>query len=201
MSIARHRTLFIVTGVAAWLGGLATAFAVSSCDIDSCAMDPDDPLCQPEPVPRDGIDETIQNPPAPPPECDYASRPSVHVVPARRFDDTYQVVDVDAVWFQHGGQTFEARCVTDDGRCLGAWMAGYELEGRIEVSTEFCDTVVSQAIEVGRTADGCHVQTEYMLLEVSTTGCLTAEQPDVAPPPPPGPASGPWSLITPPAAG
>lgn len=193
MSTMSSRTLFIVTGVAAWFGGLATAVAVSSCDVDTCAMNPDDPLCHPEPRPRGGADQTLQSSS----ECDQAARPSVHVVPARRLDDTYQAVDVDAVWFQHEGKTDEARCITDDGQCLGAWVAGYELEGPIEVSTEYCDTVVSQVVEVDRSDDGCHVQTAFVLLEVNTTGCLAAATPA---PDPPGPSPDAWNLVTRPAA-
>lgn len=190
MSPSNPRTLFIVTGVAAWLGGLATAFSVSSCDVDPCGMNPDDPQCQPDPyADRQTPGSAVQRPP---PECDYAARPSVHVAPVRRLDDYFTAVEVDAVWFQHDGQTHEALCITTDTGCIGAWIAGYELEGPITVFTEYCDTVVSQTVEVGRTADDCHVQTEFMLLEVSTAGCLTAPEPSGPPPPPPGP----WTLTT-----
>ena len=121
--------------------------------------------------------------------CDYAARPSVHVVPVRRFDYYNQVDDVDSLWFVHAGKTHEARCLDSEGTCSGTWIAGYELEGRIEVSTEYCDKVVSKSVEVGRTEDGCHVETEFMLLEVDTTGCLTGQTPPTPPP------VGPWSLV------
>jgi hypothetical protein len=142
----------------------------------SCPMDP----------------ERLPLPPPPPPTgCDEMAHPSVHVVVAKRYEDYFVPVDVDAVWFQYAGHTFEARCLQGDQGCY-AWIAGYELEGPITVSTEHCDTVVSETVTVHSLPDGCHVQTEYMVLEVSTLGCLATEQEDPPPPPPPRP----WNLTS-----
>ena len=84
-----------------------------------------------------------------------------------------KAVDVDTVWLEHEGRTYEAHCVKGETECQ-AWLAGYELEGKITVFTEYCDSVVSETVHVGRTEDGCHVVTELVALEVSTLGCLTA---------------------------
>lgn len=279
------RTLFIVTGTAAWIGGIATAIAAMSCDVETCETDPQpsaivrfwaehdsvrvpvsatsvdyqvaaaggDPQEDLAAAPsrwirgrcldaectqwaagwdqpgRISIDaevcgdrytaETVveldalachaqtqivdvmvddRNCPVgperiPPYECEPAAHASVHVLVARRFDDYYMPVDVDMVWFEHEGQTHEARCLQDgSGGCM-AWIAGYELPGAITVSTEHCDTVVSETAIVSMIPDSCHVQTEYMMLDVSTRGCLTGEQQHAEPPPPPQP---PWDLTT-----
>lgn len=281
MSTMSSRTLVIITG-AAWIGGIATAVAALSCDVETCETDP-----QPSAIVRfwaqDGSTRVpvqahsvrfqvhpqggdpqadLATPPAlqngrcldrgcsqwalgsdqagrvqiwgeacgqsytaettveldklachavteyvdievddahcpvgperlPPWDCDKMAHPSVHVVVAKRYDDYFAPVDVDMVWFESHGRTFEARCLQgDDGKCM-AWMAGYELEGPITVSTEHCDTVVSKTVDVQQIPDSCHVRTEYMMLEVSTRGCLTAEQED--PPPPP---QWPWDLTS-----
>ena len=70
-------------------------------------------------------------------------------------------------------------------------VAGYEMSGPITVSTDFCDTMVSETIEVEVVPGACHVDTEYMLLGVSPRGCLATEQPE-----PPGPVQWPWDLTT-----
>lgn len=181
--MSKLKSAFIVTGILAWVGGLGTAFAVTSCDTEPCEVDPYDPACTPEPY----SDERVQNPSG---ECDLMARPSVHVVPVRKYDDYYLPVAVESVWFVHEGETYEARCIWGDEGCTDAWIAGYEMVGPITVSTEYCETVVSQAVKVDRTPDGCHPATEYMFLEVSTRGCLSDQQPDSGPPEP----KWPWSL-------
>lgn len=276
------KTLFILTGAAAWVGGIVTAMAALSCDVETCETDP-----QPSaivrfyamhgstrvPVRADAVrfqvhaeggdpQTDLAAPPAlqsgrcfddactqwavgwdepgrveiwadacrqsytaevsvemdamvchaetqlvdikvddstcpmdperlPPWECDKMSHPSVHVYVAKQYDDYFAAVDVDAVWFEHRGQTFEARCLQSEHGCM-AWIAGYELEGPITVSTEYCDTVVSKTVEVEKIPYSCHVQTEYVMLEVSTRGCLTGQVQEDPPPPP----QWPWDLTT-----
>ncbi len=179
--MSSHRNKFIATGVLAWLGGLATAFAVVSCDTETC-MDPEDPACHPGPLVAADEREAITSTPG---ECDMVGHPSIHVVPVLHRDDVLLPVRVDSVWFTHEGKTYEAHCVHDGSDCTGGWIAGYELEGPITVGTEYCDTTVEQTVTIERTPDGCHVQTQFLALEVTTRGCLTAETVPVAPPPPP----------------
>lgn len=182
--MSKLKRAFIFTGVVALLGGLGTAAAVSSCDAAPCEIDPYDPACSPEPY-----DPRVQNPGG---QCDLMARPSVQVVPVRKYDDFFMPVEVEMVLFEHEGQTHEARCVWGDDGCSNVWIAGYELTGPIKVSTQWCETEVSQTVEVGLTDDECHAKTEYVLLEVSTRGCLTAAEPDRAPP---GPGD-PWLVLT-----
>lgn len=109
-----------------------------------------------------------------PAHCDKMARPSAHIWVVQRYDDYYATVPVDKVyWTTKDGGKQDARCLTDlaDGSCY-AWVAGYEIPGKMEISTEWCDVEVKRQIDVGMTEDGCHVQTEYMMLEVETRGCL-----------------------------
>ncbi|MCB9717215.1 MAG: hypothetical protein H6712_25420 [Myxococcales bacterium] len=189
MSKSKLRSAFIVTGVIAWVGGLGTAMIASSCDAEPCAVDPYDPACDPDP----GFPGRAQQPTG----CDHMARPSVYVLPVVEHDDYLLPAPVDMVWFQHEGETYEARCIATDEGCTGPWVAGYELEGPITVSTEYCETVVSQSVKVGRTEDGCHVATEYVILPVSTQGCeATKPEPSGGSLPP---TAGPWALTLSPA--
>lgn len=176
------RAHLLAIGVAAFLGGVGTALAVSSCDVETC-MDPDAPGCLPEPVELEAA-ESRELPLRDPSfsTCDRMARPSVYVVPTRRVGDMMWEVDVDQVWFEYEGRTYDARCIQGDSGCV-AWIAGTEIEGEITVSTKYCDTVVSETVFVERTADDCHVATEYVRLYLSTRGCLV-DQPRPSGPPP-----------------
>lgn len=122
----------------------------------------------------------------PPGTCDRMARPSVYATFVRRYADYYLPVVVDTVWYEHGGEAHEAHCVEGPNGCE-AWIAGYELTGPITVSGEHCEDVVSHTAVVEPTADGCHVETQTMIIEVLTRGCLTQTNPPGPPPPPPWP--------------
>ncbi len=117
---------------------------------------------------RDRIEEAA---PAEQP-CDLVARASIYFAPVRVYDDFWEAVEVDAVWYEHEGQTYEATCLPEpDGDCL-AWAAGWEQQGEITVWTEYCDEIVETTETVPIDEDGCHVQTQYVLQPVSTRGCL-----------------------------
>jgi hypothetical protein len=185
----------VMTGILGWLGGLATMVVSSSCDI----------IEEPEPnYPDDGTHPDLELVAQPKvmslddgptlravagTTCDLMARPSVVLSVAKRYDDYFQTVDVGAVWYEWDGRTFEAACIPDgDGGCT-AWIAGWERPGRIQVSTEYCDAVVDTEVRVPLTEDGCHVQTQYVILPVAELGCLATEPAD-APDPDPYPRFG-----------
>ena len=116
------------------------------------------------------------------------ARPSVHVMLVRPYTDYYLPVEADAVWFEHDGHAFEASCIQGDRGCE-TWIAGYDLVGPITVSAAHCEDIVSETVVVEPTEDGCHAQTQFMLLEMSTRGCMTGSEPHPPPPPPPWPLS------------
>jgi len=124
-------------------------------------------------------------------KCDMAAYPAVFVSVVQRYDDYFATVPVEMVQWTYEGQTYDARCLGTPGSddCY-AWVAGYETPGEIEVKTEYCDVEVSDIVHVGVTEDGCHVQTEYLMLEVNTRGCMAGSEP----PPKPGT---PWTPINP----
>ena len=127
-----------------------------------------------EPPPRP---ETVRAP------CDKMAHPSVHVFVVDQQQDVLQHIDVDQVWWSTpGAERQDARCIHDaTGKCAG-WLAGFEVTGEIEVGTTWCEREVSDKAFVELDPQGCHVQTEYMLLEVETNGCLTNEPPLPIPP-------------------
>ncbi len=127
-------------------------------------------------------------PPDPGPMCDAVPRPSVHVYVARQVQDMLIGVDVDRVWFEHDGRKGEASCVDADGGICDTWLAGRELEGEIELHTEYCDKEFTQTVTVERGEDGCHVDTVYAWLAVDTLNCLTSDGTPTPPPPPPNEA-------------
>jgi hypothetical protein len=122
----------------------------------------------------------------PPGACDRMARPSVHATFVRRYTDYYLPVVVDTVWYEHGGDVHEAHCIEGQSGCE-SWIAGYELTGPITVSAEHCEEVVSNTAVVELTSDGCHVETQTMIIEVPTRGCLTQTTPPGPPPLPPWP--------------
>jgi len=172
---------------------LASALLV----VMTCACDVDSGPTTPEPLDASAANDLVapqldepRRVPAqlPPGSCDRMARPSVHALVVRQYTDYFLPVDVDAVWFEHDGNTFEARCIEGPNGCE-AWIAGYDLVGPITVSTEHCDEVVSETVVVESTEDGCHAQTQFMMLEVDTRGCLTATNPPQPPPPPSTPTT------------
>lgn len=178
----------------------ATALAAVMMMIGACDVDPGPTT--PEPLDASAANDLValegDDDPRrllaqlPPDLCDRMARPSVHAMVVRRYTDYYLPVDVDAVWFEHDGHAFEARCIQGNRGCE-AWIAGYDLLGPITVSTEHCEEVVSETVVVEPTSDGCHAQTQFMLLEVSTRECMTGTEPH---PPPPTPPTRPGALTT-----
>jgi hypothetical protein len=123
-----------------------------------------------------------------PPVCDAAPRPSVNLYVAKEMQDTLIGVDVDRVWYEHDGRVGEANCVTQETGVCDTWLVGRELEGDITLHTEFCDQEFTQTVTVGKTADDCHVATQFALMKVDTMGCLadpSTPVPHTDPPTPP----------------
>lgn len=117
--------------------------------------------------------------------CDTTARPALMIYVGILRDDYVAPVLVDEVWYEHEGRTAPARCIAgqsaDDGCAM--WAAGWEQPGTFVVSTEWCDTIVSETVDVGMTPDGCHVDTAFVMLHASTRGCVTNEaEPPTEPP-------------------
>lgn len=119
--------------------------------------------------------------------CDLMARPSAIVWTLQQLDDMQLSVEVDSLWFTHEDRRHRATCFDAQAGDAGCsiWLAGYEHAGAIELRTEYCGAEQSKEIRVGKTADGCHVETEYVSMLLSTTGCLTGEPEPRQPPAPP----------------
>jgi hypothetical protein len=161
----------------------ALCLAMWSCDPDPGPTAPEQVQAMNELVAAQAEIEPERFPVAlPPGACDRMARPSVYAMFVERYTDYYLPVDVDTVWYEHDGNTYEAYCIEGPNGCT-AWIAGFELTGPITVSAEHCEDVVTETVVVGSTADGCHVETQHMIIEVPTRGCLTAVAPREPPPP------------------
>ena len=82
----------------------------------------------------------------------------------------------------------QAFCIADaDGTGCRAWIAGFDTEGEFTVGTTYCGVEVQQTIVVEKELLACHVQTEYVVLDVETTGCLQTPTEEPADPDPSAP--------------
>lgn len=109
-----------------------------------------------------------------PDACDLGARPSAIVHVVERVDDMLVPVSPkEGVWYEHEGRRFDATCLPRPGmdECV-AWMAGLELDGRLHIGTEYCDRTFDTYVTVEKDEADCHVETEFVVLEVDTLGCL-----------------------------
>jgi hypothetical protein len=118
---------------------------------------------------------------APFPMCTMESRPSMVVELFDPEKGTPVQVTGDQVYatFNDESTAIAGRCL-DDGCSI--WAIGMEQEGLFTVNAEVCGKTSTMEVRVPKTEDGCHVDTQYKLMEVDSSGCakpITA----VAPPP------------------
>lgn len=141
-------------------------------DPDSCATHEEPPTLVAQPVPK---------------LCDLMAHPSAIVWTLQQFDDYQASIDVDALWYTHEDQRHKARCfdANAEGTGCSIWVAGLEQAGPMTLATEYCGKEQSKEIRVDMTEDGCHVETEYVSMLLSSTGCLTGEPEPRRPPEPP----------------
>jgi hypothetical protein len=86
-------------------------------------------------------------------------------------DMVVPVTPREGVWFEHDGVRHEASCLPGPNNSCVSYMAGLELSGRMLIGTDYCDQTFTEAVSVGMTEDGCHVETEHVNLMVNTMGC------------------------------
>jgi hypothetical protein len=149
--MSKKGKIFIATGAIAIIGGLATSSLVSSCD-------------------------TV---------CTTESRASVviNVVdengdPIHADKVTYTVTDDAGPRSSAPVPGAEAaECADDD--CT-EWVAGYETEGLFVITAEVCGRTVEGRANVEMTEDGCHVETEHLVLEADTLNCARPRSVDMS---------------------
>jgi hypothetical protein len=107
-----------------------------------------------------------------PTACTMEARPSVLVDVAADVDGHLVPIGADRVFFEwsgdKGGREWPGTCL--DADCT-QFAAGREQEGRFQVSAEVCGSVVNASVEVEKTDDGCHVETQHVVLTANTTKC------------------------------
>jgi hypothetical protein len=113
----------------------------------------------------------------PPTTCSLEARPSVLVSVARRVPGgliPFAPTAVHAQWRAVDAtapQTVSGRCL-DEG-CT-RWALGHEQAGTFDVRVEACGETFGQEVEVGKTADGCHVETQQITVLVENAACAEA---------------------------
>ena len=145
------KRVFLATGLVAIIGGLATSAFVASCD-------------------------TV---------CTTEARASVwvHIV-----DESGEPVGAEWVSFTvdeeaprsgegSANPAQSAECVDED--CT-EWVAGFETEGTFVVNAMVCGREVTGRATVELTDDGCHVETEHLVLEADTMNCDKPRKVDLA---------------------
>jgi hypothetical protein len=136
------KRIYIVTGLTAVACGLVTAAFLSSCDT----------------------------------ECTKEARASaiVQFIDSSSGSSAPMFVEASSVWFEFtddagSHETQRAQCL--DENCT-EWILGYERPGTYEIHATVCgQEYTSRAVTVGMTEDGCHVETEWVQIEVDSSTC------------------------------
>jgi hypothetical protein len=105
------------------------------------------------------------------PQCDLMARPSAMIFVVETFGDHWVPAQVDSVWYEYEKSRHKA-FQPDDAHEPGTWVTGWEQPGRYKVHTELCGKQFTTSFNVPMTADGCHVDTQYVPLLVDKTGCF-----------------------------
>ena len=123
----------------------------------------------------------------PGPLCTLERRASVVVSTYAEVDGRMRPMPAEDPVYQwdggHDERKVEADCI--DESCT-QFIAGYEMPGRFEVSAKICGHPVHGDVTVEKTANGCHVQTEFLTLSTDKSDdCPRDLQPadDFMPPP------------------
>jgi hypothetical protein len=125
-------------------------------DASTCGVKPADvPLANPEPT-----------------QCTLEARPSVVanvVVPNGTAMVPFQP---DKVWYtwsgDKGGRQIPGTCLDEE---CSKFAAGREQEGRFTVAAELCGQTFTADVDVGKTEDGCHVDTQVASIQASLQMC------------------------------
>ncbi len=125
-------------------------------DASTCAVKPADvPLGNPEPT-----------------ACTLESRPSVVADVVIAAGDRLVPYKPEKVWFKwsgdKGGREIPGTCL--DSECT-KFAAGREQEGSFTVAAELCGETFTAEVEVEKTEDGCHVDTQSAVIETNIQTC------------------------------
>ncbi len=118
------------------------------------------------------------------PICTIDLRASAIVMPVVDGGDVWMPYPTEQMWFEQGGTRHKAYCAGEldqNGKCT-RWITGWELDGQFTAFTETCDEITKVQFEVGKTIDGCHVETVYVPVFMDTHGCIQSPQPPSAEP-------------------
>jgi hypothetical protein len=135
-------------------------------DAEDCADDPERPIAAP-----------------PPTECTLEARPSLMIQLVDADHGTAVKAHADSLAAMLEGQTAPIQGTCLDEEC-SMWSVGTEQAGTFHVVANVCGTASELDVRVPMTADGCHVETQYRLMEVDASRCskpFTAVLPETGP--------------------
>ena len=125
-------------------------------------------------------DEPLPVAPPTEPFCDKYARPSAIVMPVIDGGDVWLPYPTEHMHYENQGETLRAKCAGEldsNGKC-SRWITGWERDGDFAAYTETCENVTKVEYKVGKTMDGCHVETLYVPVFMDTRGCIQAPQPE-----------------------
>lgn len=105
-----------------------------------------------------------------PDACTTEARPSMVIELVDPDKGTAYSVTADRVY-----ATLDKSTTAINGECMNEecsiWSIGREQEGEFTVHADVCGVTSDMSVTVGKTADGCHVDTAYELMEVDSSAC------------------------------
>ena len=105
-------------------------------------------------------------------KCTLEARASVIAQVLAEDDGTVVRVGADRVYYtprgEPNGRELAGMCLNEE---CSLFSAGFEIEGTITVGAEVCGKVIEEAVNVVKTADGCHVDTQTVQLMTDIRNC------------------------------
>ena len=115
------------------------------------------------------VERPVDNPPDPDdPTCTSEARVSVMVTTIDE-GGTHSVPADEVTYLANNSSVLQqAHCANED---CSQWAVGYEVSGDIVINANACGDTGSATVNVGMTEDGCHVETEHVMIEVDGDRC------------------------------
>lgn len=134
----------------------------------------------PKHAPTLGVDANVA-------ACTLSARPSVIANVVTFLDDMMVPLAPDRAFYRWSGATDKdeqpAVCLNEE---CSTFAAGYEQVGHFIVGAEVCGETITGEATVEKSADGCHVETQWLNLAVDASKCEKIDEiaaPELPPPP------------------
>jgi hypothetical protein len=119
-----------------------------------------------------------------PKTCTLEARVSVLVSVVAQVESHLMPVPTDRVFYEVGNSGEEPGvCINEN---CSQFAAGFEKTGDFMVGAEVCGETITARATVGKTSDGCHVETQHLQLVADVSKCkppMVYQEPSTPPPP------------------